>query len=80
MNRRHFITASSAALAASSLPACKPKGSSTESGEKKKLTVFTWADYLSEDAKAGFEKANHCTIVIDTFDPRDSSLVVIASR
>jgi spermidine/putrescine transport system substrate-binding protein len=74
MNRRHFIAAS--ALAAASLPACKPKGGA---GEKKTLTIFTWADYLSEDAKAGFEKAHNCTVVIDTFDSNEAMLAKIES-
>lgn len=79
MNRRHFITTTtSAALAASSLPSCKPKGEGG-SGAKKTLTVFTWADYLSEKAKTGFEKANNCTVVIDTFDSNEAMLAKLES-
>ncbi len=78
MNRRHFLTASSAALAAASLPACKSKGTAG-SGEKKTLTVFTWADYLSDSAKEGFEKAHNCTVVIDTFDSNESMLAKLES-
>ena len=78
MNRRHFITASSAAFAAASLPACKSKGPAG-SGEKKTLTVFTWADYLSEAAKEGFEKAHNCTVVIDTFDSNEAMLAKLES-
>lgn len=76
MNRRHFIATSSAALAASSLPSCQPKGDSAGS---KTLTVFTWADYLSDRAKAGFEKANNCKIVIDTFDSNEAMLAKLES-
>lgn len=72
MNRRHFITASSAALAAASLPACKPKGGAA--GGKKTLTIFTWADYLKEEVKEGFEKAHDCRVVIDTFDSNEAML------
>ena len=68
MNRRHFVATSAAALAATSLPSCK----SADGG--KKLTVFTWADYLSEKAKAGFEKKHGCTVVIDTFDSNEAML------
>jgi len=68
MKRRHFITASSAAIAASVLPSCSGKGS------KNTLTVFTWADYLSEEAAAGFEKANNCKLVIDTFDSNEAMI------
>jgi spermidine/putrescine transport system substrate-binding protein len=76
MNRRHFIAAS--ALAAASLPSCKPKGVSA-SGEKKTLTIFTWADYLSDKAKTDFERANNCTVVIDTFDSNEAMLAKIES-
>jgi len=79
MKRRHFITASSAALAAVSLPACKPSGKSGTAGGKKTLTIFTWADYLSAEAKDSFEKANDCTIVIDTFDSNESMLAKLES-
>ncbi|MEO5913873.1 MAG: spermidine/putrescine ABC transporter substrate-binding protein [Luteolibacter sp.] len=73
MNRRHFIATTSAALAATSLPSCK------SSGGKKTLTVFTWADYLSENAKAGFEKAHGCTVVVDTFDSNEAMLAKLES-
>ena len=80
MKRRHFIAASSAVLASASLPSCKPKeGSAAGGGEKKTLTVFTWADYLSEKAKDSFEKANNCTVVIDTFDSNESMLAKLES-
>jgi spermidine/putrescine transport system substrate-binding protein len=78
MNRRHFITASSAALAAASLPSCKSKETAA-AGEKKTLTVFTWADYLSEAAKEGFEKAHNCTVVLDTFDSNEAMLAKLES-
>lgn len=70
MKRRNFLTTSAAALAAASLPACK---GSSDAG-KRTLTVFTWADYLSEKAKAGFEKKNNCKVVIDTFDSNEAML------
>ena len=76
MNRRHFIAAS--AFAAASLPSCKPKGASA-GGETKTLTIFTWADYLSAEAKSSFEKANNCTVVIDTFDSNEAMLAKIES-
>ena len=79
MNRRRFLASSSAALAAASLPACKSKESAAGSGEKKTLTVFTWADYLSDEAKAGFEKAHNCTVVIDTFDSNEAMLAKLES-
>ena len=79
MKRRHFITTSSAALAAASLPACKSSDKSGAAGGKKTLTVFTWADYLSTEAKESFEKANTCTIVIDTVDSNESMLAKLES-
>jgi len=76
MKRRHFISASAVALAATSLPACKKSG---ETGGKKTLTIFTWADYLSAEAKESFEKANNCTVVIDTFDSNEAMLAKLES-
>ncbi len=73
MNRRHFIA--TAAAAAATLPGCnKPAAGGT-----KTLTVFTWADYLSDDAKSSFEKAFDCRIVIDTFDSNESMLAKLES-
>ena len=79
MNRRRFLAASSAALAAGGLPSCKKSGEGAGGGAKKTLTVFTWADYLSEKAKTGFEKANNCTVVIDTFDSNEAMLAKLES-
>lgn len=79
MKRRHFLASSTAALAAASLPACKKSGGASGSGEKKTLTVFTWADYLSEEAKESFEKAQNCTVVIDTFDSNEAMLAKLES-
>jgi spermidine/putrescine transport system substrate-binding protein len=71
MNRRHFISTSSAALAATAIPSCSPP--------LKTLTVFTWAEYLSKKAKEGFEKANNCKVVIDTFDSNEALLAKLES-
>jgi spermidine/putrescine transport system substrate-binding protein len=73
MKRRHFIATSSAALAAGFLPSCSGKSA------KPKLTVFTWADYLSDEAKAAFEKAHGCEVVIDTFDSNEAMIAKIES-
>ena len=75
MKRRHFIQNSSAALATALLPACSKSGS----GSDRSLTVFTWADYLSDDAKASFEKKYDCKLVIDTFDSNESMISKIES-
>jgi spermidine/putrescine transport system substrate-binding protein len=72
MNRRHFIATSSAALAATVLPSCS-------GGKKQTLHVFTWADYLSDDAAASFEKAFDCRLVIDTFDSNEAMIAKIES-
>lgn len=74
MNRRRFLANSSAVLAASALPGCK----SSTAGPKK-LTVFTWADYLSDKAKAAFEAAHNCTVVIDTYDSNEAMLAKLES-
>jgi spermidine/putrescine transport system substrate-binding protein len=73
MNRRHFIQSTSAALATSLLPSCSKPGSSAT------LTIFTWADYLSDDAKSSFEKTHNCKLVIDTFDSNESMIAKIES-
>ncbi len=73
MNRRSFLVSSAATLAATSLTSCKNAKST------KKLTVFSWADYLSEKAKATFEEAHGCTVVVDTFDSNESMLAKLES-
>ena len=72
MNRRHFLSTSSAALAGTLLPSCSLK-------KKPTLTVFTWADYLSEEAAAAFEKAHGCQLVIDTFDSNEAMIAKLES-
>lgn len=74
MNRRQFLTTSSAALAAASLPACK-----SSAGNDNTLSVFTWADYLSDEARKGFEKAYGAKLVIDTFDSNEAMLAKLES-
>jgi len=71
MNRRDFISTTSAAFATTLLPSC------TE--QKKTLNVFTWADYLSEDAAASFEDKHDCKLVIDTFDSNEAMLAKLES-
>jgi spermidine/putrescine transport system substrate-binding protein len=73
MDRRHFITKSTTAIAATTLPACH-----TQKGDRK-LTLFTWADYLSDEAMRGFEKAYDCSLVIDIFDSNEAMLVKLDS-
>lgn len=73
MNRRQFITKSTAAIAATTLPSCGTRNSS------RKLTLFTWADYLGDKAIDGFEKAHNCTLVIDVFDSNEAMLVKLDS-
>jgi spermidine/putrescine transport system substrate-binding protein len=73
MNRRRFITtASSACLASTVLPSCSGKAKNT-------LHVFTWADYLSDDAAASFEKMHDCKLVIDTFDSNEAMIAKLES-
>lgn len=73
MNRRSFIATTSSAAAASVLPSCTGKGANQT------LTVFTWADYLSEATAASFEKAHDCKLVIDTFDSNEAMIAKIES-
>ncbi len=73
MNRRRFLASSTAAVAAAALPGCKTAAA------PQKLTVFTWADYLSPKAKASFEAAHNCTVVIDTYDSNEAMLAKLES-
>ncbi len=43
-------------------------------GDKKSLHLFTWAEYIDPDLVTAFEEANHCRLVIDTFDSNESML------
>jgi len=40
--------------------------------KKETLHLYTWADYVSPDMVAQFEKDNNCTVVIDTFDSNEA--------
>jgi spermidine/putrescine transport system substrate-binding protein len=65
MNRRHFLTTTSAAIAASTLPGCS-------GGSKNTLRVYSWADYLDPDLAERFETENSCKLQIDTFDSNEA--------
>jgi len=65
MNRRHFLTTTSAALASSALPGCSGKKSQT-------LRVYSWADYLDPELAERFEQENSCKLSIDTFDSNEA--------
>ena len=65
MKRRHFITTSTAALAATAFSSCK-------TGSQTTLRIYTWADYLDPDLAAKFEKEHSCKIQIDTFDSNEA--------
>jgi len=73
MNRRRFITtASSACLASTLLPSCSGRS-------RQSLNVFTWADYLSDEAAASFEEKFDCRLVIDTFDSNEAMIAKLES-
>jgi spermidine/putrescine transport system substrate-binding protein len=65
MKRRHFLTTSSAALAATALSGCK-------TGSQTTLRIYTWADYLDPELAAKFEKEHSCKLQIDTFDSNEA--------
>lgn len=52
------------ALACSVLAGCGPKGPV--------LHIYTWSDYIDPEIVAEFEKANGCTVAIDTFDSNEA--------
>lgn len=68
MNRRDFLAASGAGLAGSVLPSCSTSEATPT------LTVFTWADYLSDNAADSFQEKHNCKLVIDTFDSNEAML------
>ncbi|MEX1116389.1 MAG: spermidine/putrescine ABC transporter substrate-binding protein [Akkermansiaceae bacterium] len=65
MKRRHFLTTSSAALAAATLTGCSKKPGTT-------LRIYTWADYLDPKLAAAFEQKFNCKLEIDTFDSNEA--------
>jgi spermidine/putrescine transport system substrate-binding protein len=65
MKRRHFLSTTTAALAATALSGCSK-------GEKPVLRIYTWADYLGPKIAERFEKENNCTLQIDTFDSNEA--------
>lgn len=74
MKRRHFLSAASAAAAAAALPSCRSSSSTEKTNGTRTLTIFTWVDYLSDQARESFEKAHNAKVVIDTFDSNESML------
>ena len=73
MNRRSFLAASGAALGTPLFPSC------SKAGARNQLVVYTWADYLSDDAKSGFEETFNCTLVLDTFDSNEAMIAKLES-
>ena len=72
MNRRHFLTTTSGAVLAGSLPACSREG-------KNVLRVYSWADYLDPDLATRFEGENGCKLFIDTFDSNEAMYAKLAA-
>jgi spermidine/putrescine transport system substrate-binding protein len=72
MNRRHFLTTTSAAIAASTLPGCSGDSGTT-------LRVYSWADYLDPELAARFEGENACKLRIDTFDSNEAMYAKLAA-
>jgi spermidine/putrescine transport system substrate-binding protein len=72
MNRRQFLTTTSAAIAASTFPGCS-------GGNKNTLRVYSWADYLDPDLAKRFESANSCKLEIDTFDSNEAMYAKLAA-
>jgi spermidine/putrescine transport system substrate-binding protein len=72
MHRRHFLTTTTAAIAASTLPGCSGGGKNT-------LRVYSWADYLDPDLAERFERENSCKLQIDTFDSNEAMYAKLAA-
>lgn len=41
------------------------------------LHIYTWSDYIDPEVVANFEKANGCTVAIDTFDSNEAMFAKI---
>lgn len=39
---------------------------------KKELHIYTWSDYIAPEVIEGFEEANNCRVVVDTFDSNEA--------
>ncbi len=65
MKRRHFLTTTSAGLAATALSGCSKS-------DQPVLRIYTWADYIAPELVKRFEKENNCTVQIDTFDSNEA--------
>ena len=61
MNMKTIIAAGLCMLA---LAGCGP--------DKRKLYVYTWADYIDPDLIHEFEEKNDCQVIVDTFDCNES--------
>ncbi|RYD39487.1 MAG: spermidine/putrescine ABC transporter substrate-binding protein, partial [Verrucomicrobiaceae bacterium] len=72
MKRRHFLTTASGAIAATTLTRCGTKDRPT-------LRICSWADYLSPELAAKFEKDNKCTLQIDTSDSNEAIYAKLTS-
>ncbi|MEO5713159.1 MAG: spermidine/putrescine ABC transporter substrate-binding protein [Luteolibacter sp.] len=72
MKRRHFLTTTSAAIAASALSSCNKSSATT-------LRIYTWADYIDPKLVASFEKSAGCKIEIDTFDSNEAMLAKLTA-
>lgn len=46
-------------------------------GNKKKLYVFNWTDYISKELIAEFEKKYNCEVVYDTFNSNENMLTKV---
>lgn len=40
--------------------------------KKPELHIYTWSDYIAPEVIEGFEEANNCKIVVDTFDSNET--------
>lgn len=57
-----FRFAALSVIAASVLVGCEKKA---------ELHLYTWSDYIAPEVIAGFEEANNCQVVVDTFESNE---------
>ncbi len=72
MNRRQFLTTTTAAIGATAFSSCGSKSGQT-------LRVYSWAEYLDPELASRFEKEFSCNLQIDTFDSNEAMFAKLSA-
>ncbi|NCA81835.1 MAG: spermidine/putrescine ABC transporter substrate-binding protein [Opitutae bacterium] len=74
------VAACAVALAIPCGCAEKPLEEPASPGEKPVLRIYTWSDYVKPELIQRFERENHCTVAIDTYDSNEAMYDHLKSR